>query len=157
MPPAARTMSAPSTPAEMYSALAMPEGKAWSGGEAARRSIESMRSAAARLTSDSRASESSPTDPVSHHAYALSAMVASAAAMESQAKRSRLVDFTRAGGGRDCVFGESCGRDFALFQLVAAIGHAFGEARALLCEEHGDPGPLHLEDGRGELVDDHRR
>src|SRR3954470_8720021 len=84
-------------------------------------------------------------------------MVANAAAMESQAKRSRLVDFTRAGGGPDSMLEESCRRDFALFQLVTAIGYAFGEARALLGEEHGDARPLHFEDGRGELVDDHRR
>src|SRR3954470_9315652 len=119
--------------------------------------MDSMRSAAARLTSDSSASDSRPTEPVSHQASAFKAMVAMAAAIESQAKRSRLVDFTRAEGGRDSIFGESCRRDFALFQLVTAIGYAFGEARALLGEEHGDSGPLHFEDGRGDLVDDHRR
>src|SRR5438445_12512520 len=39
-----------------------------------------------RLTSDSAASESNPTEPVMTYAVALSAMVSNAAAMESQAK-----------------------------------------------------------------------
>ena len=43
------------------------------------------RSAAARLTIDSSASDKRPTEPVSHQAAAFSAMVASAAAIESQA------------------------------------------------------------------------
>ena len=41
--------------------------------------------APARLTTDSSASESSPTEPVSHQAKDLSTMVASAAAIDSQA------------------------------------------------------------------------
>jgi hypothetical protein len=41
--------------------------------------------APARLTKDSRASDSSPTDPVTHQAAPLSRMVARAAAMDSQA------------------------------------------------------------------------
>ena len=41
--------------------------------------------APARLTKDSSASESKPTEPVSHQAQPLSRMVARAAAMESQA------------------------------------------------------------------------
>src|ERR1700710_1440113 len=45
--------------------------------------------APARLTPDSRASESRPTEPVNRKAVALSPMVASAAAIESQAKRVR--------------------------------------------------------------------
>ena len=47
--------------------------------------------AATRLTSDSMASESRPTEPVIHQATVFMAMVTSAAAMESQAKRARLV------------------------------------------------------------------
>lgn len=45
--------------------------------------MASAKIAPARLTSDSIASDSRPTDPVSHHAPVFSAMVASAAAMES--------------------------------------------------------------------------
>jgi hypothetical protein len=52
---------------------------------AASRSIDSMSSAAARLTSDSSASESSATEPVIHHASVFSPIVASAAATDSQA------------------------------------------------------------------------
>ena len=46
-------------------------------------------SAPARLTKDSSASESRPTEPVSQYAMAFSAMVRIAAAIESQAKRVR--------------------------------------------------------------------
>jgi len=42
-------------------------------------------SAAARLTTDSAASERNPTEPVSRHAAALSAIVAAAAPIESAA------------------------------------------------------------------------
>ena len=42
--------------------------------------------AATRLTSDSSASDSSPTEPVRPYALAFSAIVSTAAAMESQAK-----------------------------------------------------------------------
>src|SRR5512143_1290127 len=51
-------------------------------------------SAPARLTNDSSASESRPTEPVSHQATPLSPMVAKAAAMESQAKRCSEGRFT---------------------------------------------------------------
>ncbi len=43
-----------------------------------------------RLTTDSAASERSPTEPVSHQAAVFRAMVAIAAAIESQAKRVML-------------------------------------------------------------------
>src|SRR3954466_9645926 len=75
MPAAATTISAPSIPAEKYSALEKPYGYSASGGEAARRSMESASSAAARLTSDSSASDKRPTEPVSHQASALSTIV----------------------------------------------------------------------------------
>src|SRR3954465_4257853 len=45
--------------------------------------------AATRLTTDSAASESRPTDPVSRYAPAFSAMVTTAAAIDSHAYRSR--------------------------------------------------------------------
>src|SRR5689334_10198384 len=85
MPAAASTISAPSMPAEKYSALEKPYGWFSSGGEAARRNMESARSAAARLTSDSSASERSPTESVSHQAKVLSPIVATAAPTESHA------------------------------------------------------------------------
>jgi len=47
--------------------------------------MDSASTAAARLTSDSSASESRPTDPVSHHAAVFRPIVASAAAIDSQA------------------------------------------------------------------------
>src|SRR5258708_13979952 len=50
--------------------------------------MESASSAAARLTTDSRASDSSPTEPVSHQANALRVIVANAAAIESRAYRA---------------------------------------------------------------------
>src|SRR5688572_9822000 len=93
MAPAARTMSAPSSAAEKYSALEKPYGNSASGGEAATLSIHNAMKAAPRLTNYSRASDSSPTEPLSHHAHVLSPMVAVAAATASQAKRSRLLEF----------------------------------------------------------------
>ena len=56
-----------------------------SAGSAASVSIHSAIKAPARLTKDSMASESSPTEPVICHATTLSVMVATAAAMDSQA------------------------------------------------------------------------
>ncbi len=85
MPAAASTMSAPSTPLEKYSALKCPCGCSSSGGSAASRSIDTASTAAARLISDSSASESRPTEPVKYQASVFSAMVASAAATDSQA------------------------------------------------------------------------
>ncbi len=41
--------------------------------------------AATKLTKDSMASDSRPTEPVSHHAQVFKPMVATAAAMDSQA------------------------------------------------------------------------
>ena len=85
IPPAASTISAPSMPAEKYSAFEWPYWWPSSGGAAASRSIDTASSAAARFTKDSSASDSSPTEPVSHQASNLSAIVASAAATDSQA------------------------------------------------------------------------
>ncbi len=45
--------------------------------------------APARLTTDSSASESRPTEPVNRQAKAFNRMVASAAAIDSQAQRAR--------------------------------------------------------------------
>src|ERR1043165_1102268 len=90
MPAAASTISAPSTPAARYSALEKPYGCCLSGGVAARRSIDSAITPAARLTNDSRASDSSPTEPVTHQARPLRTIVATAAAIESRAKRSSI-------------------------------------------------------------------
>ncbi len=50
--------------------------------------MKSAITAAPRLTKDSRASDRSPTEPVSHHAIVFSTIVATAAAIESQAKRT---------------------------------------------------------------------
>src|SRR5262245_14918340 len=61
--------------------------------------MERASSAAAKLTIDSSASESRPTDPVRRQASALSAIVATAAAIDSQAKRSRLVEAVNIGAG----------------------------------------------------------
>ena len=85
MPAAASTMSAPSLPAAKYSAFDSPNGCASSGGEAASRNIHSASRAAARLTSPSSASESRPTEPVTHHASDFNAMVSSAVASDSHA------------------------------------------------------------------------
>jgi hypothetical protein len=45
--------------------------------------------AATRFTTDSRASDSKPTEPVSRYAQNLSAIVARAAAIESQAQSAK--------------------------------------------------------------------
>ncbi len=50
--------------------------------------MASVTTAAARFTNDSSASDRSPTEPVSHHAAPLSAIVATAARIDSQAKRT---------------------------------------------------------------------
>ena len=85
MPAAATTIIAPSNPLAKYSAFERPKGWSLSGGAAAMRSIHSASSAATRLTMDSSASDSIPTDPVTSQAAAFRAMVATAALTESQA------------------------------------------------------------------------
>ena len=85
MKAAATKIMVPSTIAEKYSALEWPN---WWSSSAGR--IEIFRTtramtAATRLTTDSAASESRPTEPVIHAAHPLRAMVARAAPMDSQA------------------------------------------------------------------------
>jgi hypothetical protein len=80
---AAAKISTPSKPLEKYSALWWPKGWSSSGGRAAIVTIASANIAPARLTTDSIASDSNPTDPVNHQAPVFSAMVASATAIES--------------------------------------------------------------------------
>ena len=82
---AATRMRKPSNALEKYSALPCPCAWLSSAGMAASDSMASAIIAPARLTKDSSASESRPTEPVSHQAQPLSRMVARAAAMESQA------------------------------------------------------------------------
>ena len=83
---AAPKIRMPSKPLEKYSAFAWPNGCSSSGGRAAITIITSANEAPARFTKDSIASDSRPTEPVSHQAIALSAMVATAAAIEIHAK-----------------------------------------------------------------------
>ncbi len=75
----------PSTTAEKYSALEWPNWWSASAGLAAIFRTMSATTAATRLTTDSAASESRPTDPVSQAAAPLSVIVPRAAPMESQA------------------------------------------------------------------------
>ena len=82
---AASRISVPSTPLEKYSALEWPNACESSAGRAATASIASAMSAPARFTNDSSASDSRPTEPVSAYAAPFRPMVASAAAIESQA------------------------------------------------------------------------
>ena len=83
MASAATKISTPSKPLEKYSALWWPNGWSSSGGRAAIVTIASANIAPARLTSDSIASDSRPTEPVSHQAPVFSAIVASATAIDS--------------------------------------------------------------------------
>ena len=85
MPSAAIRMSAPSAPLEKYSALSCPYGWSSSSGRAATVSMAIASIAPARFTSDSSASDNSPTEPVSAHAQVLSPMVTSAASADSHA------------------------------------------------------------------------
>ena len=80
---AAPTISRPSKPLEKYSALVWPNGWSSSAGRCAIVTIASANSADARLTNDSIASDSRPTEPVIHHASDLIAMVATAVATDS--------------------------------------------------------------------------
>ena len=87
IPAAAIRISEPSTPAEKYSALAWPYAWSSSAGLTAQRSAAIATTTATRLTTDSAASESRPTDPVSAQAPSLSVIVATAAASESHSRR----------------------------------------------------------------------
>ena len=64
MKPEATRIIAPSSPAEKYSALEWPNSWSRSAGLAMTLSTTTATTAATRFTSDSAASESKPTDPV---------------------------------------------------------------------------------------------
>ena len=83
MRPAATNTMPPSTAADRYSALPWPNWWVRSGGRPARRNAHSATRAATRLTPDSIASDSRPTDPVTAAAMDLRAIVATAAASDS--------------------------------------------------------------------------
>ena len=82
---AATKIMTPSVMAEKYSALECPNWWSSSAGLIAIFRTMSATTAATRLTTDSAASDSSPTEPVSHAANALRAMVVTAAPIDSQA------------------------------------------------------------------------
>src|SRR5690554_719997 len=82
---AATNTMIPSSAAEKYSALPWPKWWLWSAGLAAMVSETRATMAATRLTIDSAASESRPTDPVIAHALALSSTVNTAVPIASQA------------------------------------------------------------------------
>ena len=90
---AATKIIAPSTPAEKYSALECPYWWSSSAGRSDTLIAPSAITAATRLTTDSAASDSRPTEPVTHHAPTLSAMVTIAVATESQANFFRVDTF----------------------------------------------------------------
>lgn len=87
---AATKIIAPSTPAEKYSALECPNWWSSSAGRSATEIAPSAITAATRLTTDSAASDNSPTDPVTHQATTLSAMVTIAVATDSHANFFRV-------------------------------------------------------------------
>ncbi len=82
---AATRISVPSTPLEKYSALLWPYEWSSSAGRDATVSMLRAMTAPTRLTRDSIASDRRPTDPVRRYAMVLSAMVATAAAIDSHA------------------------------------------------------------------------
>ena len=82
---AAMKIMTPSVMAEKYSAFEWPNWWSSSAGLIEIFRTTSATMAATRLTTDSAASESRPTEPVIQAAKALRAMVASAAEMDSQA------------------------------------------------------------------------
>ncbi len=86
---AATKIIIPSAAAEKYSALLCPKWWFLSAGLIATVSATSATMAATRLTSDSAASDSRPTDPVICQATVFRAIVTSAAAMDSHANRLR--------------------------------------------------------------------
>src|SRR6476646_4204645 len=88
MPTAAAKISDPSKKLEKYSAFPCPYRWPSSAGRDATVSIKSAITAPTTFTSDSIASDMKPTDPVSTYAADLSAIVTTAAAMESHAKRT---------------------------------------------------------------------
>ena len=86
---AATTIIAPSTPAAKYSAFWCPYACSSSAGLSAQRIARIATTAATRLTTDSAASESRPTESVSSHAVVLSVIVATAAAIASHSSLYR--------------------------------------------------------------------
>ena len=89
---AAPAISRPSKPLEKYSALVWPNGWSSSAGRAAIVTMASANSAEARLTNDSIASDSRPTEPVSHQATDFIAIAAMAAPTD---RRSSVLTCTR--------------------------------------------------------------
>ena len=85
---AAAAIISPSKALEKYSALVWPNGWSSSAGRAAIVTIASAKSADARLTNDSIASERRPTEPVTHHAAVFRTMATTAVATE---RRSSVV------------------------------------------------------------------
>src|SRR5690606_6159409 len=83
----------PSSAAEKYSALPCPKWWSASAGRAAMVSETRATIAATRLTSDSAASDSRPTEPVMYQAPPFSSTVSTAVAIASQAY------FLRSGAG----------------------------------------------------------
>src|SRR5450759_705333 len=110
MTPAATKIISPSIPAEKYSALPCP--KLWlsSAGRAATCSAISATTAATRLTTDSAASERSPTDPVSRYAPDFSAIVTTAAEIDSHA------NFVNPGNA-PCCSTPTCGKAIFLIRV----------------------------------------
>ncbi len=84
MASAAPSTRMPSKPEEKYSALWWPKGWSPSAGRSATVTIISANTAPARLTNDSSASDSSPTEPVRYQAAPLRPMVANATPTEIQ-------------------------------------------------------------------------
>ena len=85
---AAATIIALSTPAQVLR-LGVPVGVLLSAGLSAQRNASIATTAATRLTTDSAASESRPTEPVTNHAVVFRAIVAAAAAIESHSNLNR--------------------------------------------------------------------
>ena len=86
MPSAAPKISMPSKPDEKYSALWWPCGWSSSAGRSAIVTIIRANTAPARLTKDSMASDSRPTEPVTYQARVLRMMVRTAAAADIQSR-----------------------------------------------------------------------
>src|SRR5690606_40307 len=101
---AATNTMMPSSAAEKYSTLPCPKWWLSSAGLAAMVSDTRATIAATRLTMDSAASDSSPTEPVIAQALPLSKAVSSAVAMASQAYFLRSGDAGGRGASMDSYF-----------------------------------------------------
>src|SRR5690606_20646438 len=104
---AATKIMIPSSAAEKYSALPWPKWWSSSAGRAAMVSVTRATMAATRLTIDSAASDSRPTEPVIAQALPLSRTVSTAVAMASQAYflRSGVVVVGRSWGFMGTIVG----------------------------------------------------